>query len=64
MTRVRTLTSVCRDPKANIRAGETHIGGDTVRGGEDSFLAERGRLLLLLLLVISVPVILQQQQHW
>jgi hypothetical protein len=51
--------SAVRTPKSEARAGETHIGGGTARGGEHSFLAEQGGLLLLLvLLAISVLVIL------
>ena len=38
-----------RTPKAETRAGETHTGGDTTRGGEDLLLAERERLLVLVL---------------
>jgi hypothetical protein len=57
--------SAVRTPKAETRAGETHISGDTARGGEDSFLAEQGRLLLLLiLLAISVLVVLLLLLLW
>ena len=53
------VPSAARTPKAETRTGETHTGGDTARGGEGSFLGERGRLLLLLLLlVVSIQLIL------
>jgi hypothetical protein len=53
------VPSATRAPKTESRAGETHIGGDTGRGGEDLLLADREKLLLSLqVLVISVLVTL------
>jgi len=63
MTGVRTLPPAVRSAKAETRAGETHTGGDTVRGGECLCLAERGRPLLLLL-VVSIQLILLLLQWW
>jgi len=40
----RTLPSAARSAKAETRAGETHTGVDTIRGGEGLFLAERGKV--------------------
>jgi hypothetical protein len=68
MTGFRTLPSATRTPKAESRAGETHIethmDSDTARGGEDLFLADRERLLLLVISVLVTLLLLMLLPQW